>query len=467
MAELLVIDDDRALTEAIVTRLRRLGHKADCSYNLAAGLEMSRRQDYDLILLDVSLPDGDGLASLPKFKALPSNPEVIIITGAGTPDGAELAVRSGAWCYLEKASVVREIVLPLTRALEYRAEKKKYAALPLVLKRPQLVGNSRQLSRCLKAIAQAAKSDVSVLVSGETGSGKEVVARTIHDNSPRASGNFVVVDCAALPENLIESILFGHVKGAFTDARSESKGLIKQADGGTLFLDEIGELSPQKQKSFLRVLQERMYRPVGATREVESNFRLIAATNKNLDAMVAEGRFRDDLLFRLKSLHIISPPLRERKEDIKELAHYFIKMLCDRYGHEDKAFSPEFITGLLNYDWPGNVRELFQVLDHVFTVAIHSPTLYLNDLPDRIRVHLARAGVVAKKRPDHLAVGEERSRQRFAPISWRDAKDSFEKEYIHGLVGHLGGNIQAASRLSGLSRTRIYQLISKYDLVTN
>lgn len=464
MAELLVIDDDKDLTEVIVERLKRLGHNPDFSHTLSEALTMGGKKDYDLIFLDVRLPDGDGLAFLPKFKSLPSCPDVIIITGSGSPDGAELAIRSGAWCYLEKASIVREMLLPLTRALEYRAEKKKHVALPVALKRPQLIGSSRQLSLCLDTIAQAAKSDVSVLISGETGSGKEVIARTIHDNSPRSSQNFVVVDCAALPENLVESILFGHVKGAFTDARSESKGLVQQADGGTLFLDEIGELSLNKQKAFLRVLQERTYRPVGSTTEVKSNFRLIAASNKNLDALVAAGQFRNDLLYRLKSLHILSPPLRERKEDIKELTIYFITILCERYGLETKGFSPEFIAGLREYPWPGNVRELFQVLDHVFTVAIHSPTIYLKDLPDRIRVHLARTGLTEKNGSSAPLKMDSVDNHPFTPIPWRDAKENLERVYTKGLLDHFGGNIQAASRFSGLSRTRIYQLMGKYDL---
>jgi DNA-binding NtrC family response regulator len=272
---------------------------------------------YDVIFLDVRLPDGIGLDAIQKIKANSSAPEVVIITGEGDPNGAELAIQYGAWDYIEKPPSVQSVILPLVRALQYRTEKKD-AQKPLMIKRDNIIGNSPQLLRSLKKLARAAQSQASVLIEGETGTGKELFAMAIHQSSSRSGKNFVVVDCAALPETLVESVLFGHAKGAFTGADQAKEGLVKQADQGTLFLDEIGELPLSLQKAFLRVLQEQRFRPIGGGSEVNSDFRLIAATNRDLDRMVQEKQFRQDLLFRIRSLVITLPPLRERPEDINQ-----------------------------------------------------------------------------------------------------------------------------------------------------
>ena len=320
MANILIVDDDEILCGAVARKLARMEHAADCVHTLAAAYAKATAGDYDIILLDVKMPDGNGLEQLPRLKTVPSAPEVMIITGAGNPDGAELAIKSGAWCYLEKATIIKDLVLPLTRALEYRQVKKKSASTELI--RNDLVGSSPQIAKCLEKVSKIAGTDANVLITGETGTGKEVFARTLHTNSRRAKGNFVVVDCASLPENLVETTLFGHEKGAFTDAARAHTGLIKQADGGTLFLDEIGELPVTMQKAFLRVLEEKSFRPVGSANVVYSNFRLISATNRDLHAMVDQGHFRSDLLFRIESSTIHIPPLRQRREDIRELTDY-------------------------------------------------------------------------------------------------------------------------------------------------
>ena len=283
------------------------------------------------------MPDGNGLDLLPKIHELPSQPEVIIITGLGDPDGAEIAIKNGAWDYIEKSSSTKEMALPFTPCLTVPGGEDGQEALT-ALKLGGIIGNSPGMHACLDLLAQAAHSEVNVLITGETGTGKEVFARAIHDNSRRAESNFVVVDCTALPETLVESVLFGHEKGAFTGADRPQDGLIKQAHGGTLFLDEIGELPLGIQKAFLRVLQEHRYRPVGSKHELVSSFRLLAATNRDLDRMVQEGTLSFGSPLPAATLTIEIPPLSARKEDIKELAMFHMARVCERYQIGTKGF---------------------------------------------------------------------------------------------------------------------------------
>jgi two-component system, NtrC family, response regulator len=328
MGKVLIIDDDRFNSKMLFDLISEMGHDAVCANTAEDGLKAALSHGFDVVFLDIQLPDGNGLMLLPDIHATPSAPEVIIITGYGSPDGAELAIKNGAWDFIEKPLIKRLIELPLVRALQYR-EAKKEKRSPLVLKREGIVGNSPTMEIYMEYIAQAAASDANVLIAGETGTGKELFARAIHNNSGRANMAFITVDCASLPPTIIESILFGHEKGTFTGADTSREGLIKQADSGTLFLDEVGDLSLSAQKSFLRVLQEHHFRPLGAKREVKSEFRLIAATNRDLNKMVQEGKFRDDLFFRLCAFTIDLPPLRERLSDIKELIFYYVKKsLC-------------------------------------------------------------------------------------------------------------------------------------------
>ena len=392
MARVLIVDDDELIGEMLSFMVEDMGHSASCATTLRAGFEKASSENFDVMFLDIKMPDGNGLDLLPKIRELSSHPEVIIITGSGDPDGAELAIKNGAWDYVQKSSSTKQMLLPFVRALQYRAQKnarKPVAALKL----NGLIGKSPTMKVCLDLLAQAAHSEVNVLLTGETGTGKEVFARAIHENSSRAGENFVVVDCTALPETLVESVLFGHEKGSFTGADRAQIGLVKQADGGTLFLDEIGELPLVIQKAFLRVLQEHRFRPVGAKRETESDFRLIAATNRNLEKMVEDGTFRSDLLFRVQTLTIELPALSARKDDIKELAMYHMARVCERYQIGTKGFSPEFFDALMAYDWPGNVRELVNALERAISDAYHEPTLFPKHLPLDLRVKVARSSV--------------------------------------------------------------------------
>jgi two-component system NtrC family response regulator len=288
-----------------------------------------------------------------------------------------------------------------------------------------------------------------------------VIARAVHDNSGRSQQAFVVVDCASLPETLIESTLFGHVKGAFTGADRTVSGLIKMAEGGTLFLDEIGEMPERIQKSLLRVLQERRFRPVGATREEVGDFRVIAATNRDLDQFVDHGLFRADLLYRLRSLTLHLPPLRERKEDIRPLSRYFLARLCDRARVATKGIADELFDYLAAYDWPGNVRELQQTLEQVFANAIHHSTLFPNHLPANIRVCKTLSRMKSDSIPEPFTAS--------IPIptvlvSWKMYKARNEAEYLPQLIAIANGNVKEMCRISGLSRARLYQLLSQHGL---
>ncbi len=458
MAKILIVDDDPHICRILVEYLEDTGHNPTAVHTLTDGLKSITEAVWDVVLLDVQLPDGNGLEFLPHFIESASLPEVIIITGLGDPDGAEKTILRGGWSYIEKPDILKDLSLHLTRAIQYRAEKKIIKHEPVALKRNNIIGSSKVMNECFDQIAKTSSCDVNVLITGETGTGKELFARAIHENSSRVKGNFVVVDCASLPENLIESTLFGHEKGAFTGADTRKNGLINFAHCGTLFLDEVGELPLHLQASFLRVLQERSYRPLGATAEIGSDFRLIAATNRDLDENVKRELFRHDLLFRLQGFSIELPPLKKRLDDIRELVNYRITGLCDQYALETKGVAPDFIEALVAYEWPGNVRELFQIIEQVFINSFHSPTLFAIHLPEKIRVCQARSRVKSIKIMDGSANGSD------AFVPWRSYKNTFEESYVRDLMRHSKNNIQMASRVSGISRTRLYQLLHKHDL---
>ena len=469
MAKILIIDDDEIISEMLSDMVSIWGHEAVTAATLEQGLSKAQSDSFDVVFLDIRLPDGSGLDVLPKIREVPSSPEIIIITGFGDPDGAELAIKNGAWDYIEKSSSIKEMELPFVRAIQYRQEKR--SKNPAVfLKRDGIIGGSPQMQASLDFLAQTANSEANVLIFGETGTGKELFARAIHQNSQRGHKNFVVVDCASFPETLVESIIFGHEKGAFTGADRAQDGLVRQAHGGTLFLDEIGELPLSIQKTFLRVLQEHRFRPVGGKYEIESNFRLISATNKDLAHMVSEGRFREDLLFRLRTLSVELPPLRTHSEDIKDLAIHYVTKICERYGIGIKGFSSDFLEALMAYDWPGNVRELINALERAISVAYQEPTLFPNHLPTDIRVHLVRASVI---RENPLQEQESRARSLSVDASLPTLKDfrdvsiaRIEKGYLEDLMRVSGGRIKDACRISGLSRPRLYALLKQHNIRT-
>ena len=512
MGNILIIDDDAEVRETLLSLTRRMRHAGEAVGNLAQGMARLRQGGIDVVFLDVTLPDGNGLDILSGIKALADSPEVIILTGRGDPDGAELAISGGVWDYLLKPSPLKQTMLTLERALKYRVEKRGDKS-PVALVLEDVVGRSAAMRACFDAVAGAAGTNASVLITGETGTGKELFARTIHANSARRSKAFVVVDCAALTETLVESTLFGHKKGAFTGADSDRSGLVKLADAGTLFLDEVGEMPLSLQKAFLRVLQERRFRPVGGSVEVESDFRLIAATNRNLERMVEQGTFRSDLLYRIKTIPISLPPLRERVEDIKPLAVFHIGRLCEQYGVPFKGFDQDIFHVLTGYGWPGNVRELFNVLERAFVAAGRERTLYSMHLPQDVRIKVAKASLgrgreghgqetppapevspaapleahvvapaetsasispastptplAAAASPDESETAArelcpELAQAMLGPL--KECKEAVERRYLEHLLRRTGGDVQRAVESSGLSRSHLYALLKKWGL---
>lgn len=461
MAEVLIVDDDRMLCDMVSRKLRNLGHVATSASSLKEGLALAQGAVFDLVLLDVRLPDGSGLEEINTFKSLNSQPEILIITGEGDADGARMAIETGAWDYIEKPLSMREIGLQLNQVLLYRQEKNRNGQIRL-LSRAGIIGDAPKMEACLEQVALVADTDVPVLITGETGTGKELFARALHNNSNRRNKPFIVLDCAAFPEHLVESMLFGHVRGAFTGAERPRDGLILEAAGGTLFMDEVGELTLDVQRKFLRVLQEKSFRPIGDNKEIVSDFRLISATNRNLENMVKAGTFREDLLYRLQASAIQLPPLRERKADIEPLVLHHMSVWCKQYGKDMKGVSKEFMAALNNYSWPGNVRELMHAIDGVMGTAQMHDTLFPIHLPPAIRVSVKQTSL-----PEESANwGSITIQAETEPpsLSLKETLERKEKSYLENLMLLTDGDIQRICRISGLSRSGLYVRLKKYGI---
>lgn len=467
MPRILIIDNNEAFVSTLRDVVLQMGHDAACVDTVEKAREKIQSESFDIIFLNARMADGKAFDLLPQALEIPSLPEVIIFSDSGDPDEAELAIKMGAWDYLERPPTVNAMALSLVRALQYRA--KRVPRCLTGLNRATLndiIGASPRMKACMEVLALAANGDANVLISGETGTGKELFAWAIHNNSARAHKKFVVVDCASLPETLVESTLFGYQKGAFTGADKTQDGLIKRADGGTLFLDEVGELPLSIQRSFLRVLQEKRFRQVGGAVEIGSDFRLIAASNRDLDAMVHRRRFRKDLLFRLRAFSIEIPALRERIEDIRDIAVHHVRRACDCYGIEEKEFSPEFFDVLNRYEWPGNVRELVNALERAVTAARHEPVLFPKHLPTYIRIRLARASIGGEA---NQKKSEGESPEISGPLprlseTREMAIAEAEQQYLKELVSIAGSDLDQALQIAGLSRSRLYTLLKKYGI---
>lgn len=477
MGNILIIDDDVDICETLESLAARQGHQAVSAQTITAGRKTLASSEFDVVFLDVRLPDGDGLSLLPELAELPHSPEIIILTGKGDPDGAELAIEGGVWDYILKPSSVKQITLTLNRAMQYRQEKQGSSG-GHGLVADHIVGESAPIKAACKLMAKAARSSTSLLITGDTGTGKEVFARTIHENSARKSGNFVVVDCASLTESIVESILFGHRKGAFTGAHDNQSGLVKQADQGTLFLDEIGEMPLSMQKSFLRVLQEKSFRAVGDSKEQTSDFRLIAATNRNLDEMVEAGQFRSDLLYRIKTMMLHLPPLIIRRGDIKLLALHKIEQVCEQFNIEVKSVDEDFFALLEQYEWPGNVRELFNTIERAVVAAGDEKQLFAMHLPRNLRIQVAKKqiGEISKSSVEELSTDKEKVVRKIGQDIFEDIFDSplpslkefkgmAEKVYLSELIRQNNSNIPKILETSGLSRSHFYSLVKKHELV--
>ncbi len=470
MAAILIIEDDKKYCDSLSGIIRGMGHEAIWADSLTRGLQELSSRNFDILFMEVQMPDGNGLDVVEEILETPLPPEIIVITAFRTAEDAKIAIEKGAWCYMKKEFSRNEISLLIINILEYRKKNTgDHTVIHLEHKHFEgIIGSSPSIKFCKYLVASVAKTDSNVFITGETGTGKELIASAIHNHSQRAQNNFVTVDCTALPGELVESILFGYEKGSFTGAEKSRDGLIKQAHGGTLFLDEVGELPLAMQSSFLRVIQEHSFRPVGYQKEIQSDFRLIVASNRDLEDMVHQGQFRDDLLFRIRSFTIDMPPLRKRSQDIKELAVYYTSKLCRQYGIEKKTFDPEFFHALDAYIWPGNVRELIHALENALIAAQHEPSLFPKHLPTYIRIWLARTSLRTDDNTDKAAAALEAT----GPfLKLKDVRSSAlahtEEKYLNDLMRVANSDIVTACRLSGLSRTRLYVLLKKYRIATH
>lgn len=476
MSNILIIDDDPTICHVLARVVKKMGHTATVCHYLGEAQKLLDQQAFDVLLLDVNLPDGNGVEGLHRLASHATRPEIIVITGQGVAEDAEQAIRNGAWDYLQKASP-RVMAQALEQVLRYRGERSAARHLDTAnIWREGIVGESPQLLMCVESLVQTARGEGNVLLRGETGTGKEAFARALHANSSRHQGPYVVVDCASLPENLVESLLFGHVRGAFTGAERDLVGLVRQADGGTLVLDEVGELPLPAQAAFLRVLQQHTFRRVGGSQEETSDFRLVAATNRDLDTMVAQGTFRADLLFRLRGAHIYLPPLRERQGDVRILTTHYVHFFCDQRQMAPKCLSPEFLDVLEEYQWPGNVRELINALECAVNAATYEPTLYHAHLPLELRAlimrrRMTREGLPSPQPPAQKPAGldthvlpcplPEVSLPTLA--TYRElALHQVERNYIEQLMHRAGNDIATACAMADLSQSRLYALLKKH-----
>jgi len=455
MARILLIDDEQMMHVLFADVAFRLEHHFEAAGSLADGWAKAESGDFDVIFLDVLLPDGNGIDELPRYTALASSPEIIVITSYGDSSGAAKVLEQGGWEYLTKPLTVDKIEQSMRDVVKYREHR--MIAPAAGMQPSNIVGSSQTLMQALAKVDEAAGMNVPTLITGETGTGKELFAEAVHKQSPRAGRSFVTLDCASLSPTLIGSQLFGHVRGAFTGADRAREGVISQAHGGTLFMDEIGELPLDMQASFLRVLETGRYRPVGSQRERESDFRLVAATNKDLEEMVRLGLFRSDLLYRLRGVTVHLPPLRERQDDLEILARHFAEDACKDVGGCDKDVSNDFWATLRAYPWPGNVRELKHAIGRALAAAQDGPVIYSRHLPTQVRIKVAQLGLDDSP----LAIGAT-SPDAFPKL--KDYRDKAEREYVRMLLDRADHNMKRAAEVAGVSRGYLYELLKKHGM---
>ena len=446
----LVVDDDASMCDMLVSDLGELGFAVSARTSAAAALEALAPGEFDAVVTDLNMPGMDGLELCGRIVAAQPDVPVIVITAFGSIETAVAAIRGGAYDFVTKPLEVDALALALGRAIQHRSLRDEVQRLRRAVEEARrfgaLLGTSPAMRRLYDLLDRIVDSNASVLVTGETGTGKELVARALHDRGRRKAGPFVVVNCAALPEPLLESELFGHVRGAFTDAHATRKGLLLQASGGTLFLDEIGELPLALQPKLLRALQTRAVRPVGGNEEVPFDVRLIVATNRDLEAAVEEHRFREDLYFRVNVIPVEVPPLRARGGDVLLLAQHFIERYAAQAGKSVAGIAPECAERLLAYGWPGNVRELENCIERVIALTRHE-TIGVDDLPEKIRDFRRSHVLVASDDPSELPSLEE-----------------VERRYILQVVEAVGGSKTIAARVLGLGRKTLYRKLEEYKV---
>jgi len=482
MAQILIVDDSNDICIYLSDLFHEAGHSTARATTLKDALLCADENAFDAVLLDVHMPDGSGIDYIQEFRAREGSPEIIVITGAADKIGAIHAIRNGCWDYLEKPLKPTVLLRMLDRLLEYRASF-QHSEPPSRVDDSGLIGQSPVFRACLRQAAIAASGEANIHITGETGTGKELIAKFVYKNSSRKDGPFITVDCASLSENLGASLLFGHVRGAFTSADSGRQGHIMQAHNGTLFLDEVGELPLELQKMFLRVLQERQFLPLGSSSEKNSDFRLISATNKNLEAMVEQELFRADLYYRLRGMVIRLPPLCSRLGDIRLISENMCREYCLDQHIESKTFSEEFWAVAETYSWPGNIRELKGAVEHALHLAGHSRVILPQHLPPNVRVeHFDSPGKPAEAKPE---LGEPPSPVAAAkqePIvntlilpdvngelpSLKQIQEQAAAKavsiYLVELMQLTHGDIQEACSIAKLSRSRLYKYLQQHNI---
>jgi two-component system response regulator GlrR len=444
--KILVVDDDPGLLTLMRVRLAAAGYQVILAEGGEEGLARAQEEVCALAIIDLKMEGMDGMTLLQELLRLHPALPVLILTAHGTIASAVEATKKGAYDYLTKPCDPQDLLHRIEKALEVRRLKGELESLRTLVQDlyhcDNIVASSPKMQQVLRQVAQIAATDAIVTLYGESGTGKELIAKTIHAASHRSRGAFVAINCGAIPEGLLENELFGHIRGAYTGADRTQEGLLQQADRGTLFLDEIAELSAPLQVKFLRVLQEREFYPLGAGRPAKVDFRLITATNQNLWRAVSEGRFREDLYYRIHVIPVVLPPLRERREDIPLLAHYFLQRWSREFSKPIQGFAPEAMQCLMAHDWPGNIRELANVVERAVVLASHN--LITADL---------------------LLLGSEMSRTSPHKLgSLKEAQDKSERTYLIQILTATRGNISQAAALAGRYRPDLYKLLRKHAL---
>ncbi|MGE5086009.1 MAG: sigma-54-dependent transcriptional regulator [Bacillota bacterium] len=454
----LIVDDEAELRRSVISILKSTMPEIDFTIDEAAtgkeALEKVQKQSWDLVLMDVKMPEMNGLEALTAIKEHDPRTFVVLMTAHSNLHDAVLAIKEGAYDYVEKPVNPQQLTEIVRKSLEARD-----LVSSLALSNPifdddvesEFVGSSHKMKEVFSLIYKLCKVDTTVLIRGENGTGKELVARAIHFNSPRKSGSFVAINCGAIPENLMESELFGHEKGAFTGAIERKIGKFQMANNGTLFLDEIGELRPDMQVKLLRVLQEKKFTPVGGNREVKTTTRIIAATNRNLEKMMADGTFREDLFYRLNVMPIFLPPLRERSDDIEALAQHFIKKFSRQHGSTITGITVEALEMLKAYRWPGNIRELENVIERSFIVE-NSNQITMDSLPEALKLA-----------PKETA-GKTASVGYSGPLDFDAFKEEMEKEFIVSALKVNHGKINQTVAQANIPKNTLLRKIRKYGI---
>jgi DNA-binding NtrC family response regulator len=448
--KILIVDDEQMMCEMLEDDLKRHGFHPTSYLSAEKALDALKTESFDVLLTDMNLPDMNGIELCERVVTNRPDIPVIVITAFGSMETAIAAIRAGAYDFVTKPIDTEFLVLALDRAVNHHGLQEKVKILDEALKKShqfdELIGQSPPMRKLIDRLQLVADTETSILITGETGTGKELVAQALHRRSRRQKGPFVAVNCAALPDALLESELFGHKSGAFTDAKTERKGLFFQANGGTLFFDEIGDFPLTLQPKLLRSLEERRVRPIGGTSELAFDARIIAATNRDIETAVEENRFREDLYYRINVIQIDLPPLRERGTDILLLAQHFVEQFAIRSDKQIAGISNSASEKLLNYTWPGNIRELRNIIERAVVLTQYEK-ISVDDLPEKIRNYKISQFLVGSDNPSELVPIQE-----------------VEHRYILHVLKTVGGNKTLAARVLGLDRKTLYRKLKHYKI---